>query len=306
MIYTASADDLINENAIVDQFNAAIESIKKSLSGAFDFESAGREMERSMNSTERELQKAGVNTDRIKSIVKRNVEKSKPLAECFASSPSGEALNENFKDRIEEVANQSFFQTFRNVYAELKTATADELTTGLMILLAIFVVQTIALQVIVGILLAAGLPLAGATGVAMAILAIFVAPLTEEYGRRVALQSGVGVAGFTATINVFEFIGYTLRIVSAGGRLVAAVIMRTLAALMHHFVNTIQMRGYAKDTVAGKPNPGLNSFMIAVAVHATWNLLAVVFQVPIARLSGLKLEVSEGLDDELLLQHITL
>jgi hypothetical protein len=41
--------------------------------------------------------------------------------------------------------------------------------------------------------------------------------------------------------------------------------------------------------------------LIAVAIHAAWNLLAVVFQVPIAKLIGIKTENADILDDDLLL-----
>ena len=135
----------------------------------------------------------------------------------------------------------------------------------------------------------------------MAFLAVFIAPVTEEYGRWYALQNNVGVSGFTATINVFEFIGYSVKIVMGGGRILGAITLRTLAALMHHFVTAVQIRGFSKGATEKKPKPGLNSFLIAVAIHAAWNLLAVVFQVPIAKLIGIKTENADILDDDLLL-----
>ena len=63
----------------------------------------------------------------------------------------------------------------------------------------------------------------------------------------------------------------------------------------------MQIRGFSKDATEKKPKPGLNSFLIAVATHAAWNLLNVVFQVPIAKLIGIKTENADILDDDLLL-----
>ena len=302
MIVTEQA---LAEGFFTEKLGSIFDKIKAAVNNSpaeIDVEATSKKQLEAMDQTERDLKKAGVDTARIKAIIKRNVDAMDQgvLRECAGDSDSA-LLSEGFKERAEEIINQTFLQTFKDVYSELKNKPGDEITTGIMILLVIFVVQSIAQAVVMGILLAAGAPFAAAVALSTAFLAVFVAPVTEEYGRWYALQNNVGVSGFTATINVFEFIGYSIRIVAGGGRLIGAIALRSLAALMHHFVNTVQIRGFSKDTSNKKPQPGLNSFLIAVAIHATWNLLAIVFQVPIAKLIGIKAEAADLLDDELLL-----
>jgi hypothetical protein len=292
----------LNEGFFADKLGGVFDKIKAMLNTEVDVEAVGRKQSEAMQQVERDLKKAGIDTAKMKATIQRNVDAmdQNALRECMGVDGS-QLLSEGFKERAEEIINQTFLQTFKDVYSELKSKSGDEITMGLMILIVIFVVQLLASAVILNILLIAGTPLLAAKSITMAFMAVFIAPVTEEYGRWYALQNNVGVSGFTATINVFEFIGYSVKIVMGGGRILGAITLRTLAALMHHFVTAVQIRGFSKGATEKKPKPGLNSFLIAVAIHAAWNLLAVVFQVPIAKLIGIKTENADILDDDLLL-----
>lgn len=260
-----------------------LSNAKQIISGGVDVESYSKQGAAEIAKNEEKLRKAGVDTNRIREIAKRN---AAGIGRMNISEAT--VLEEGFAERSNEILQQTFLQTFTDVYSELKGASDEEISIGLAILLGVFVAQIICMTVVMTLCTAAGMPLLVATGVSNAVVAIFIAPITEEYARWFALKNNIGVSGFTAVINVMEFIGYTLNILRAGGTLIGAIVLRTLAAMMHQFNTALQIRGYLKDTKDKKDSPGLNSFLIAVAVHAAWNFLGVVFNAPIMRLAGMR------------------
>lgn len=112
------------------------------------------------------------------------------------------------------------------------------------------------------------------------IVAVIVAPLTEEYGRKLATENGAGNE-YTAVLNAYEFFNYvkngTIHLLFAGYSLLRSVIymviVRLLAAFGLHQLNQTIMN----VDVDKKKNEGKNrqvsdaAYWTAVGIHSLWN-----------------------------------
>jgi hypothetical protein len=169
-------EQALNEGFFADKLGGVFDKIKAMLNTEVDVEAVGRKQSEAMQQVERDLKKAGIDTVKMKATIQRNVDAmdQNALRECMGVDGS-QLLSEGFKERAEEIINQTFLQTFKDVYSELKSKSGDEITMGLMILIVIFVVQLLAFAVTLSILLIAGTPLLAANSIAMAFLAVFIA-----------------------------------------------------------------------------------------------------------------------------------
>ena len=112
-------DQALAEGFFTEKLGSIFDKIKAAVNNSpaeIDVEATSKKQLEAMNQTERDLKKAGVDTARIKAIIKRNVDAMDQgvLRECAGDGDSA-LLSEGFKERAEEIINQTFLQTFKDV-----------------------------------------------------------------------------------------------------------------------------------------------------------------------------------------------
>ena len=164
--------------------------------------------------------------------------------------------------------------TFRETYFQaFKGLDALKLGKGTAILAVVYLLQRFSIEVLQRVLLRAGMRGPAVMKISLLLLIVVIAPLTEEYGRRLSRRVGAG-AGFSVVLNVFEFVGYTRMMTSKGVPLIGAVVSRLIAAFaMHKVAETIQQYFHNQSELKDKPGLAAAGFWLAVGFHMIWNLV---------------------------------
>lgn len=221
------------------------------------------------------LRAKGVDIGKIRS---RAEAAGKATAAKIASlNESTTVLGEDAAVAMAETVQQSFVECFTGIYDDLSKE--GELEEGLTVFVGVLVAQIFAMALITALTVAAGVGLVNAVAIGNIMCAVFVAPVTEEYGRRYALQSGKGLAGYLAILNVWEFVGYVSGMLNAGVSLTKAIGLRVLCAIIHQFYAALQKFGYVRDVTKGMTpeEAGRFEFYVSMALHGLWNGGAVAF-----------------------------
>ena len=162
----------------------------------------------------------------------------------------------------------------------------EKIVNSLALIVAIILIQGI-LTVIIGGPLSLILSPALLSQVALIIVATVVAPITEEYAKRLAIQEKYPWV-FTGIFSVVEGLGYVMILIQAGAKIPAVIIIR-LASIMLHFTTT-----YIQKTLSDKVKAeeldekwDIIGYYVAVGVHATWNSLALIYNQKISTLAGI-------------------
>ena len=178
-------EQALNEGFFADKLGGVFDKIKAMLNTEVDVEAVGRKQSEAMQQVERDLKKAGIDTAKMKATIQRNVDAmdQNALRECMGVDGS-QLLSEGFKERAEEIINQTFLQTFKDVYSELKSKSGDEITMGLMILIVIWLYfnQTQTGFLVIGAF--AGIAMAGVQSVSRTMVGVLTPPAQsgEFYG----------------------------------------------------------------------------------------------------------------------------
>lgn len=151
------------------------------------------------------LRDGGVNPDLIDAAVAA----SRFVVEEVAESADG------IKRAVASTAEQATI-SFRQVYKDTFTGLdAKKVAKGTVLVAAVYIAQKVCEQVILTALRRAGLG-ALAPKMAFVLMAVAVAPVTEEYARRLSRRMGAD-NGFTASIATVEFVLGTSTMMSRGG-----------------------------------------------------------------------------------------
>jgi hypothetical protein len=150
---------------------------------------------------------------------------------------------------------------FHQVLEEMKeTNIFAQLGKSLLILLIVLVINTFGMIILISLGIDKLLILP--------ILAVFIAPLTEEAGKYFSIkEKATGL--YFLVFNFFEFTSWVSKLLMMGVSLPVAVFGRLLAVMLHFATTSIQW-GAIKQ---GKDKQG---YLLAVAVHALWNLFGVL------------------------------
>ena len=103
--------------------------------------------------------------------------------------------------------------------------------------------------------------------IAFALSAIIIAPLVEETGKFISIETKSTMSYFI-TFNIAEFSLYLFTMLSAGMSLPVIIIGRSLAVLLHGLTTYIQKKGYNK-------NDKTKHFLSAILIHGIWNFNAI-------------------------------
>lgn len=164
--------------------------------------------------------------------------------------------------RSPKQAERSFLEVLRGIYSEL--GDPSDAASGLQVLLVLFVTSVLALQVLTALV---------GSFTAQLLSALVLAPIMEEYARRVLIQRGSGLSTFTFGINAIEFVGYVVKMTDMGIGLGVAVVFRLIAAFAHELLGAYQRWGFERDVQNGvdAADAGAREFRTAVVIHAAFN-----------------------------------
>jgi preprotein translocase subunit SecE len=205
------------------------------------------------NMKDKAIQKYKINLANIKKqLVDAGVEIN--LIEKIVKPHALAAAKELKQGNVKNIGNH-----FQQILDEMKkTSIINQLAKSILILLLVLIIG----QFILTILVTLGAP----AEIAFLILAIFVAPLTEEAGKYFSIkQKSTGL--YFIVFNLFEFTGYVGVLLGMGMTLPVVIFSRLLAVLMHYATTSIQW-GAAKQNKSGQ------GYLTAVLVHGLWNFFA--------------------------------
>ena len=209
------------------------------------------------------LRDGGVNPDLIDAAVAA----SRFVVEEVAESADG------IKRAVASTAEQATI-SFRQVYKDTFTGLdAKKVAKGTVLVAAVYIAQKVCEQVILAALRRAGLG-ALAPKMAFVLMAVAVAPVIEEYARRLSRRMGAD-NGFTASIATVEFVLGTSTMMSRGASFLAAATARIVTTLaLHHVAETIQQYFTKKAELAGQPANSKAGLLVAIGFHSAWNMMA--------------------------------
>jgi hypothetical protein len=222
--------------------------------------------EKKVAESEAGLAKGGFDMARFRAHCEKEASR---LERIFA--PTGgfrESVGENAAPTFQKLSKEvslSFSTVFRSMYDDL--GEEGEIPAGLAMFMVILAAQIIVAPI--------GFLLLGPWG-GQVFLAVVAAPLTEELGRRLLIKQGKGLAAYTLTINVFEFLTYTRTMLAMGYSLGSAVLIRGTVAVIHQLLGALQKWGYIRDLQMGvsPEKAGEKEFYLAILAHSLYNLFS--------------------------------
>lgn len=184
----------------------------------------------------------------------------------------------NIKDIIKKHTNnidlnpKSVLVNFKTGWEEIKVSLPRDLSLSL-ITLSFVITVGMFLHIII---LAIGLSLGLTPVVCSYIVVIFVSPLIEEYGKYISIKHDY-TGTYFLVFNVFEFFGYVFMMLNMGIHLIPAVMIRSLAVMMHAITTYIQY--HARKNSVNKDDTSKMALIFAIIVHFFYNLGAVSLQI---------------------------
>lgn len=160
--------------------------------------------------------------------------------------------------KLKEGDRQGFFDIVKEIFAEIKQSSLfKQIGISLLLVMAVLIINSVALSaLVVGFSIEPPL--------AFLLMAIFMAPLTEETGKFLSVKYGATGVHFII-FNTFEFSTYMVRLVNAGVPIIPAVIGRLMTVLLHLSLTTIHFK-------AKKNKEELKGWGTAAGIHFLWNL----------------------------------
>ena len=219
------------------------------------------------------LRRAGFNIEKIQKAVEHA---ALPVAQRMKSLKENSSSAEVRGAELSDVVAQSFSECFLTIYNDLSND--GEFTAGLKIFLAVLVAQMFISTLLSALIIGIGGVSVTSFVLAQVLAVVAVAPITEEYGRRYAIQQGEGLSSYLLILNTWEFVTYVKAMVQGGVGIGKAIGIRLLLAFFHQFLSALQKYGYLEDIDAGMDpdEAGHNSFILATVIHGLWNGTAVM------------------------------
>jgi hypothetical protein len=175
----------------------------------------------------------------------------------------------------QDVGKSIVYSIGKNVISKIskeirrKTGISEAVVKSVLIFVAIFLLQVVIMTAIGSLAVS---PLT-----TMFIMCTVIAPITEEYGKRIAVESDYPFI-YTGIFAGIEFLLYVIQGVQMGIALPIVVLQR-LAAVMMHFATTLIQKKHHDDSVVMGEEEHIKGYYVAVGVHALWNLVAFVIAI---------------------------
>lgn len=205
------------------------------------------------------LSKNGIDTNKVDKSTKRIGTKLYKQIKSYQKSkvPPKEA-----GAKLSQVFLSEFKQEIETLKAENRLSEA--VWSSLLIVWALMVIHGVVFNIIALVFIAAGTAPATAGIAAMTILAVAVAPFTEEFAKRFAVKNRFPWL-YTTIFAWSEFIMYFFRLAPVIG-VTKTIIARLLAVVMHYSTTKIQK-------VKEEEGASEEGYTLAVIVHMVWNLV---------------------------------
>lgn len=289
-------DDHIFEQKMYEALN--IEDIKSSLSSiAQKAQSVNSELKKGLEESktkyQQELQKIVQETPELKNVIDKDLDTAKSKIEAIASKIKSKFSKLKIKQKVtEEMLVEEFRSAFSEVCLNESIATLSairglKLSKGKGFIHRVLAVRigfigTILLSILhvtlLGVLVKLGLP----AGIAMAIVAIFVAPISEEWFKKATVQRyGMKTPAFVfATIEFIDYISKFLNIpgstvgMMGALNLIITLVGRLYAAEMHMATTKLYKDDYDKYGKVQK-----STVMKGRGIHFLWNLSTVLVSI---------------------------
>ena len=164
---------------------------------------------------------------------------------------------------------KSVISNFNIGWNEIKVSLPRDLSLSLTTLSFIFFVSMFLSIIVVAI----GISLGLTPKICGYIIIIFVSPLVEEYGKYISIKNNY-TGTYFVVFNIFEFFGYIFNMLNIGIHLIPAIMIRSLAVMMHAITTYIQY--HARKNSVNKDETSKMALLFAIIIHFFWNLGAVV------------------------------
>ena len=211
-------------------------------------------------------------------------------ARLIQASKTKGVINED-TEQANKLLSHNISNYFKEAISEMNIAIKDvkskkntNFTDAIVSFLLVFIANTFAAAVITSILFGLlGMPILTASGVGMLLVAFMVAPLTEEYAKKNAIENDYA-SEYILTFNVGEYLLY----VSQFKFKIGIILLRMLPFLMHFTTMSILKGNFNKSS---KYSVGTNrkvddeDFSNAIKVHAGYNIAGVALELGIRALS---------------------
>ena len=251
------------QNEFLFELDSYIDKIKDRLSNTNIFNRVEqninkkkKEFERYQKQLERKLKQYDINIARLKAVInqkKQFIQRSK---------------NKKPEDVGKQLAHEvpTIFGTREGQTAFQKAkAVGKGVLTSLILFVIILFLNTIAFATFYVIL--------GQELLAIALAAIFAAPLTEETGKYLSIKWGA-TGQFWFIFNAAEFLMYVTHMIAAGVPVLVASFTRLLAIAMHTITMYIMFKVRKYHIEIGENPDAKIGWAAGVIIHFFWNLAA--------------------------------
>jgi len=106
---------------------------------------------------------------------------------------------------------------------------------------------------------------------------VLIGPIIEETAKKYAIEEGYPFV-FTAIFSGLEFLIYVGRLLALGMSLPKIILIRAIGVGLHFTTTMIQKHYYDKSIAQNDKNIQYQGYIIAISIHALFNLVAITFQ----------------------------
>lgn len=236
----------------------------------------------SINIFEKRFKQVGINTNKIKNRLKKEID-DKQLVNEFNDFNDSFNFKKNINNKI-----QNFFNIIRDISneeskdlrvrlqldKEITDKKTDKILEGFIKALFIFCILYISLNFIslffIGIFTSIGL-----SNLLYPFIVIILAPILEEISKYISIKVN-STYEFFIIFNVIEFSMYTIAYMNAGMPFLLIAFIRLLTVGLHLTTTLIQSKFIKKSEESNDKKYEKIGLFIGILVHALWNLNAVV------------------------------
>lgn len=219
------------------------------------------------------LSKVGLkgNTNKIKSEISKT---STSIVDEVKKNGINKESRESIAKKIDNLTNniKESLESFEIDELKYDKYDANKITRSILLLMMVIIVNTVLATILIALF--------GPLG--QALLAIVVAPITEEMAKRVSIR-GKFTVEFAVIFNLYEAVSYSNMMSKAGIKFAKAFKLRLIVASMHITTTIIQflsqneeVRKFLKldEKKVPKETTSLIGQIIGMIIHGIWNTLA--------------------------------
>ena len=209
---------------------------------------------------EGKLKEKGIDPDFIKTVTTKHVKQA-----------IKQIHKNNDVKNIAKISLNHFSNAVDEVKGEIKKSVGEATLFSIGLLFVVVMINSFLLALLTILCVSFGLaPIFG-----FYLTAIFVAPLTEEYGKYISIKYD-SVGSYFIFFNTLEFFSYIFQLVGSGMSLTLAILLRSLPVLMHALTTTIQYRMRKNAKKEDKEEASKLGLIAGIMIHFFWNLSAVI------------------------------